>query len=83
MTKKKPTSSETPAFESALGELETLVDELETGDLNLAESLQKFERGVNLARQCQLSLSQAEQKILSLSEAAESIDDAPETRPAV
>ncbi len=82
MTKKKPTSSETPTFESALGELETLVDELETGDLNLAESLQKFERGVSLARQCQLSLSQAEQKILSLSEAAESIDNAPETRPA-
>ena len=82
MTKKKSTAGETPAFETALGELETLVDELETGELNLAESLQKFERGVSLARQCQLSLNQAEQKILTLSEAAENIDDAPETRPA-
>ena len=82
MTNKKTISGDTPTFEVALGELEALVDELETGDLNLADSLQKFERGVGLARQCQSSLSSAEQKILTLSEAAENIDDSPETRPA-
>jgi exodeoxyribonuclease VII small subunit len=82
MTKKKSTTENAPTFEAALGELEALVDELETGDLNLAESLQKFERGVGLARQCQLSLNRAEQKILTLSEATENIDDAAETRPA-
>lgn len=64
MPKKK-----TPAFETALSELEALVGELENGDLNLADSLQKFERGVTLARQCQQSLIQAEQKIRTLSDA--------------
>ena len=68
MTKKKPTDNDTPNFESALAELETLVDALETGDLDLAESLHKFERGVILARHCQQSLSRAEQKIQTLSE---------------
>jgi len=80
MTKKKSSTEDTPSFEAALGELEALVDELETGDLNLAESLQKFERGVGLARQCQLSLNRAEQKILTLSEATENIDETPDTR---
>lgn len=69
MSPKKSTAKDEPSFESALNELETLVDELEAGELSLAESLQKFERGVNLARQCQKSLDQAEQKVRILSEA--------------
>ena len=68
MTKRKPTDGDTPNFELALAELETLVDALETGELDLAESLHKFERGVILARHCQQSLSHAEQKIQALSE---------------
>ena len=76
MPKKKPVPDEKPNFEAALGELETLVDELETGDLNLAESLQKFERGVTLARQCQLSLSEADQKIRTLGDINSDQDNA-------
>jgi exodeoxyribonuclease VII small subunit len=59
--------TETPAtppdFERALGELEATVDKLEHGDLSLEDALKHFERGVALARNCQASLKQAEQKV--------------------
>jgi len=50
-------------FEQALGELETVVERLEHGELPLEEALKQFERGVELARSCQASLKQAEQKV--------------------
>ena len=52
-----------PNFEAALAELETLVTQMEGGELSLDESLKAFERGVKLARQCQLELKQAEQRV--------------------
>ncbi len=58
MAKKK-----VPPFEEALAELEALVERMEAGDLPLEESLQQFERGVELTRLCQTALSQAEQKV--------------------
>ena len=53
----------TPSFESALAELETLVQQLERGDLSLEQSLEFFERGVHLTRSCQQSLDAAEQRV--------------------
>jgi len=50
-------------LEQALGELETLVEEMETGDLPLEEAMKKFERGITLTRQCQTALRDAEQKV--------------------
>ncbi len=50
-------------LEKSLQELEALVLKLEQGDLPLEESLQHFERGVQLTRVCQQALSDAEQKI--------------------
>ena len=52
-----------PDFEAALGELETIVDGMEHGQLNLEESLRQFERGIQLTRHCQQALGDAEQKI--------------------
>jgi exodeoxyribonuclease VII small subunit len=52
-----------PDFERSLAELEAIVDKLEAGDLSLDESLQQFERGVQLTRVCQTALKQAEQKV--------------------
>ena len=57
-----------PAFESALGELEKLVEQMERGDVSLEESLRMFERGVELARHCQTALRDAENKIQMLME---------------
>jgi exodeoxyribonuclease VII small subunit len=50
-------------FEKALQELESLVAQLEQGDLPLEESLKQFERGIALTRACQTALKDAEQKI--------------------
>ena len=55
-------------FEDALGELETLVRALESGDGSLDESLEHFERGVALSRYCRHSLGEAEQKVRVLLE---------------
>ena len=53
-------------FEQSLKELETLVEKMEQGDLSLEESLQHFERGVQLTRACQQALKDAEQKFETL-----------------
>ncbi|MEO7773414.1 MAG: exodeoxyribonuclease VII small subunit [Steroidobacteraceae bacterium] len=50
-------------FETALVELEALVERLERGDLPLEEALLNFERGVSLTRQCQGALQSAQQKV--------------------
>ncbi len=54
-------------FESALSELESLVKTLEDGDLSLEQSLELFERGVQLSRYCHTRLEQAERRIEILS----------------
>jgi exodeoxyribonuclease VII small subunit len=61
-------SQKTPDFETALAELETLVEKMEQGDLSLDESLKQFERGVRLTRSCQQALKEAEQKVQILLE---------------
>ena len=52
-----------PDFEGSLAELEAIVEKLEQGELSLDESLQQFERGVQLTRVCQHALKQAEHKV--------------------
>lgn len=50
-------------FEAALAELENLVGQLEKGELSLEETLQRFEQGVSLVKNCQATLQRAEQKV--------------------
>lgn len=52
-----------PNFENSLTELSSLVEAMEKGDLPLEDALKHFEKGINLIRQCQKSLSAAEQKV--------------------
>lgn len=59
--------AETPDFETALGELESLVQRMEGGELSLEDSLKEFERGVQLTRICQNALKSAEQRVKVLS----------------
>lgn len=54
-------------FNKGLLELEDIVKTMESGDLSLEDSLKYFEQGVQLTRQCQSALSEAEQKIALLS----------------
>jgi len=51
------------SFESSLDQLERIVRDLEQGDLTLEKSLELFEQGVKLSRECQERLSQAERRI--------------------
>lgn len=55
-------------FEDALQALESLVEQLETGQLPLAESLKHFEQGVKLARRCHHILEQAQLTLTQLSD---------------
>jgi len=64
--KSKRDDAKQPSFEAALLELQTLVDAMEKGDVSLEQSLQAFERGVELTRICQSALQNAEQKIQQL-----------------
>jgi exodeoxyribonuclease VII small subunit len=51
------------SFEASLEALEQIVRELEGGDLPLEKSLELFEEGIRLSRQCQERLNQAERRI--------------------
>jgi exodeoxyribonuclease VII small subunit len=53
-------------FGDAMYQLEAIVRELESGDLDLEESLERYERGVELLQVCRARLAAAESKVTSL-----------------
>jgi exodeoxyribonuclease VII small subunit len=55
-----------PTFEDSLKKLESIVDQLEKGDLALEESLKLFEEGVGLSSACKQELESAEGKVQQL-----------------
>ncbi|MDG2070735.1 MAG: exodeoxyribonuclease VII small subunit [Pseudomonadales bacterium] len=55
-------------FEASIARLETLVTQMENGDLTLEASLKTFEEGIKLTRECQKALREAEQKVTLLME---------------
>ena len=55
-------------FEESMKKLETIVTELENGNLNLDESVKMFEEGMKIAKQCNTILETAEKKITILLE---------------
>lgn len=55
-----------PSIEVALTELQTLVEQLESGSLPLEEALKHFEQGIQLIQQCQTTLNTAEQRVQTL-----------------
>jgi exodeoxyribonuclease VII small subunit len=59
----KKTEAQSQNFESSLAALEKIVRELERGELPLEKSLELFERGVKLSRECQERLQEAERRI--------------------
>lgn len=55
-------------FEDNMKNLEKIVNELEKGDLNLDESISKFEEGIKISKDCNKILEEAEKKITILLE---------------
>ncbi|MCA1620016.1 MAG: exodeoxyribonuclease VII small subunit [Acidobacteria bacterium] len=64
MAKREPKSGAAATnFEGQLASLERIVRELERGDLPLEQSLELFEQGVKLSRECQERLNEAERRV--------------------
>ena len=55
-------------FEKSLQQLEKIVTQMESGELGLEDSLNQFEQGIKLAKNCQDTLSNAEQRVEQLIE---------------
>ncbi len=53
-------------FETSMENLEKIVQELEKGDLNLDDSIKKFEEGMKISKDCNKFLEEAEKKITVL-----------------
>jgi exodeoxyribonuclease VII small subunit len=66
MTSEPLTQPAEVPFEATLVQLEQLVSRLESGELPLDEALRTFEQGVRLTRECQTSLSAAQQRVQQL-----------------
>ena len=60
------TASSPKNFESAISELETIVQEMEGGSISLEQALERYQRGTDLLKFCRGTLQAAEQRILQL-----------------
>jgi exodeoxyribonuclease VII small subunit len=63
MVQMKDGQEQARTFEASLEALEQIVRQLENGDLPLEKSLELFEQGIRLSRECQERLGQAERRI--------------------
>jgi len=54
---------EKATFEQALGKLEKIVEQIESGQIGLEESIARYEDGIKLIKQCRTILDAAEKKI--------------------
>ena len=55
-------------FESNLINLEKIVSELESGQLSLEESLEKYTKGIDLVKKCNTIIENAEKEVQRLTE---------------
>ena len=60
---KKPESTNKQAFEQSLGRLEEIVRKMESANLPLDDAMKLFEEGMQLSRDCQKQLEQAEARV--------------------
>lgn len=63
MAKKSKESHDGQSFEHSLRELEKIVETLESGEVSLEETLQKFEQGMKLVQFCHARLNEAEKRL--------------------
>lgn len=75
----KPTPVKDMSFEEALAELETIVRQLEQGDVELEQSIAIYERGAELKKHCEGRLKSAELKVEQIVQGS---DGAATTEPA-
>ncbi|PIQ86445.1 MAG: exodeoxyribonuclease VII small subunit [Candidatus Omnitrophica bacterium CG11_big_fil_rev_8_21_14_0_20_45_26] len=68
-------------FEKAVANLEKIVEELESGELDLDQALKRYEEGVKLSRACTKKLAEAEKKIEILNQTLNSLDEEGNIKP--
>ena len=54
------------SFEDAVEQLETLIEQIESGEVGLEEALQRYEDGAKLIQHCRSVLGRAEKRIAEL-----------------
>lgn len=69
----KSPDKEPKNFESAMAELDVLVEKMEAGQLPLEESLAAYQRGTELVKYCEKLLADAEQRIQVLAPASATV----------
>lgn len=73
----KPTPNPLPTFEAGLQELESIVKEMETGELPLERAIALFEQGMKLSETCRKQLEEAETRVEILTRRAGEIQAQP------
>jgi exodeoxyribonuclease VII small subunit len=81
VSKSKPKSGERgeepgPSFEDALAQVESIIEQIESGEVGLEESLSAYERGVGLINLCRDRLDKAQQRVEDLTKKLGEADDA-------
>jgi exodeoxyribonuclease VII small subunit len=61
-----PAGSPATDFESAVAQIEKIIERIESGEIGLEESIAQYETGVNLIRRCRQVLDRAEQRVEEL-----------------
>jgi len=70
MAKKKAPKPKEPTFEQRLERLEAVVEQLESGEAGLDDSLRLYAEGAELVKACRKTLADAEKRIAKLTETA-------------
>jgi exodeoxyribonuclease VII small subunit len=77
-SKDTPSEKEAPlSFEAGLQQLETIVKEMESGELPLERALELFERGMKLSETCRKQLEEAETRVEILMKRAGEVQPQP------
>lgn len=74
----EPQTSNAPTYEAAVEELESIIDQIESGEIGLEQSIRRYERGAALLKHCREVLNQAEQRVTTLDAQTISTDGAPD-----
>ena len=76
-TTSEPTPNTPPTFEAGLQQLESIVKEMETGELPLERAITLFEQGMKLSEACRKQLEEAETRVEILTRRAGEIQPQP------
>jgi exodeoxyribonuclease VII small subunit len=74
-------SNPNTSFEDALGRLEKIVAQMESGDLKLEDSLKLFEEGIGLTKVCHQRLDDVEKKVKQLLKKSSKPDESEGSKP--